>query len=145
MVRARDIMTPDPQLCHENDTVYDCVEIMYRRDCGIVPVVDDNGICVGVVTDRDICLDMILNRRNPDRTRVKELMTLDPLTCGPDQSLDRVIEEMEKHKVRRILVVDRHDRCIGIISEGDIATRDVEKRHLYKLIESVAAKAGATR
>ena len=144
-MKARDIMTPDPELCHENDTIYDCVEIMYQRDCGIVPIVDDNGICIGVVTDRDICLDVVLNRKDPDRSKINEVMTRDPLTCGPDQSLDRVIDEMEKHKVRRILVVNKDNRCIGIISEGDIATRDEEKRHVSELVGAVTAEVGAAR
>ncbi len=127
MVKARDVMTINPSVCREDDSVYDAVRIMKEEDCGIVPIVNDHRECIGVITDRDIALKVILNHKNPDNTPIRDVMTRHVHACHADDDLKKVVKEMEKHKVRRILIVDDKNQCVGIISERDIALEDRKK------------------
>jgi CBS domain-containing protein len=137
MQKAEDIMTRDPEVCPQDASVLDAVTVMYENDCGIVPVVDESGTCQGVVTDRDICLDVILNRKNPESTPLRDVMTTDVLGCTPDTPLDTVVTEMRDRQVRRMVVLDNQQKCIGVISEGDIARRAEERRVVGDLVSGV--------
>lgn len=121
MTLAREIMTRNPITCRENDTVFSAVEIMKREDTGVVPIVDSNDKPVGIVTDRDICLEVILSKQDPQSTQLSQFVNKDLLTCSPQDDLNRVIDQMKNRQVKRILVVD-NGRIEGIISEHDIAT-----------------------
>ena len=123
MQKAKDVMTASPYCCTQENTIYDAVSIMKKQNCGFVPVVDQGGSCVGVVTDRDICLQVVLDRKDPHQTRLREVMTRNPLTCSPEESMDDVLVKMEKRMIRRIPVVDQENQCVGIISEADLATK----------------------
>ena len=138
MKNAKDIMTPNPSCCKVTNSVREAVEIMKSEDCGVVPVMDQEGKCVGVVTDRDICLKVILDRKDPNTTTLQEVMSRNPVTCRPEDNLDTIIQKMEKYMVRRILVVDDNNRCIGIISEADIALKAEDKNKVAELVEAVS-------
>jgi CBS domain-containing protein len=139
MPQAKDIMTPNPMTCRETDTVYDAVRIMKSADTGIVPIVDQNQSCVGVVTDRDICMQVILNNQDPKSTELVNVMSRDLLTCQPQDDLNRILDQMEQRQVKRIVVVDQNNRCIGIISEADIAQRVGDKAKVGELAKGVYA------
>lgn len=138
MQKAKDIMTPNPRCCIMESSVWDAVEVMRKENCGIVPILDQEGQCIGVVTDRDLCLNVILNRLNPDSTPLQEVMTRNLVTCYPEESMDDVLHKMEQRMVRRILVVNDNNRCIGIISEADIALKGEGKIKVSELVEAVS-------
>jgi len=138
MKKAREIMTQNPRCCMLKSSVYEAVTVMKNEDCGVVPVVDQDGKCVGIVTDRDICLKVVLDRKDPETTSLQDIMTPNPVTCRAEDSLDDIIRKMEKYMVRRILVVDDNNKCIGIISEADIALKVEDKRKVAELIEAVS-------
>ena len=121
MTLARDIMTSNPICCQENDPIFRAVEIMKREDTGVVPIVDSQEKPIGIVTDRDISLEVILNNLDPKSTSLSRIMHKDLVTCSPQDDLNRVIDQMKRRQVKRILVVD-NNRISGIISEHDIAT-----------------------
>lgn len=122
MTTARDVMTSNPVTCRENDPIRAAVQIMERRDTGVVPILDQNDRLCGVVTDRDICLDVVLRNLDPQGTPVANVMHRDLLTCSPDEDLNQVMDKMTGRQVKRILVTEG-DRCVGVISEADIARR----------------------
>lgn len=119
-MRARDIMTKNPEVCRRENTARDAARVMRDRDCGVVPIVDDGGRVVGIVTDRDLAIRGIAEGRSPD-TSLREVMTAVAACCGQDDDLRDVEQKMAELQVRRIPIVDAGGRCLGIISQADIA------------------------
>jgi len=119
-MRARDIMTRDPEVCRREHTARDAARVMRDRDCGCVPIVDDAGSVIGIVTDRDLAVRAIASGKDSN-TKLNDLMTPVASCCGPDDDLRDVEQKMAELQVRRIPIVDASGRCIGIISQADIA------------------------
>src|SRR5690606_19391151 len=93
--------------------------VMTDIDCGSVPV-GENDRLVGMVTDRDIAIRAVGQDKGPD-TRVEEVMTRDLRYCYEDEDLEHVTHNMGEQQIRRLPVVDRDKRLVGIISLGDVA------------------------
>jgi CBS domain-containing protein len=125
MRSCNDVMTPDPTCVSAEDTVRTAAEIMKIEDVGAVPVVEDavSKRLVGIVTDRDIVLNVVAEGRDLGSTRVEDVMSRNPVTCRGDEDVANAFDRMSTHQVRRIPVVDGKDRVVGIISQADIATR----------------------
>jgi CBS domain-containing protein len=118
-MRVRDAMTPDVQLCTPEDTLRDAAEAMAALNCGLLPVTEDDRL-VGMISDRDIAIRGIAMGRGPD-ARIRDVMTADVKYCFEDQDLEEVSANMGDIQVRRLPVLDRDKRLIGIIALGDIA------------------------
>jgi CBS domain-containing protein len=112
-------MTPDVQLCTPDDTLRDAAEAMAALNIGLLPVTADDRL-VGMVSDRDIAVRGVGMGRGPD-SRVGDIMTVDVKNCFEDQTLDEVTENMGDIQVRRLPVLSRDKRLVGIIALGDIA------------------------
>jgi CBS domain-containing protein len=95
---------------------------MRDEKAGIVPVVDD-GKVVGVVTDRDLCMTVIAEGKNPSTVTVEECMTTKVVSCAPDDSVEKVTELMQENQIRRIPVVNADGQLQGIVSLADIVSR----------------------
>jgi CBS domain-containing protein len=136
---CRDIMTADPATCQPGDTVIQVAQLMRARNVGSVPVVDSPATMalVGIVTDRDLTIKVIAERKNPDETRVREVMTPNPITCTPDDDIAKALETMARYQVRRLPVVER-GRLIGIIAQADIATRLNAPADTAALVEQIS-------
>ena len=119
-MRARDIMTRDPQCLRREDTARRAAEVMRDKDCGVVPVIDDARRVIGVVTDRDLAIRVIGYGKSPE-TRLADVMTPSVKCCAADDDLRDVERKMAELQVRRIPIVDAGGRCLGIISQADIA------------------------
>jgi CBS domain-containing protein len=121
-MKARDIMTADPACCTPDDTARHAASLMQERDCGCIPVVEDqvSRRLIGVITDRDITLRGTARGRNAD-TPVRELMSTDVSCCRPDDDLQDVERIMAGRKVRRVPILDENDRCVGIVAQADLA------------------------
>ncbi len=122
---CQDIMTQDLVCCTPRDTAQRAAQLMRDRNVGPIPICEreDNKVLIGMVTDRDLALRVIAEGRNPATTPLGEVMTKDIVFCRPDDDLDAALRLMEEQKVRRIPVVDRQNRIIGIIAQADVATR----------------------
>jgi CBS domain-containing protein len=118
-MKVYDAMTPDVQLCTPEDTVKDAAEVMASLDVGLLPVTEDERL-VGMISDRDIAIRAIGLGRGPD-TRIREVMTRDVKYCFEDEDLESVSWNMGDIQVRRLPVLNRDKRLVGIISLGDIA------------------------
>ncbi|HEY1951458.1 MAG TPA: CBS domain-containing protein [Gemmatimonadaceae bacterium] len=113
-------MTKKPDCCTRDQTARDAAQVMRDRDCGCVPIVDDAGRVVGIVTDRDLAIRGIAMGKEGD-TVLGELMSASPACCNQDDDLRDVEQRMAEVQVRRIPIVDAGGRCLGIISQADIA------------------------
>ena len=126
MGQIRDVMTDNPTTCEPTATVADAAKVMAREDVGPVPIVE-GGRLVGLVTDRDIIVRVVAEGRDVTSTTVKDISSKDLITVTPDEELDRALQLMAQHQVRRIPVVEG-DRVVGIVSQADVARAADEEK-----------------
>jgi CBS domain-containing protein len=118
-MKVRDAMSPDVQLCTPDDTLKDAAEAMAALGVGLLPVTDNERL-VGMISDRDIAIRGVALGRGPD-SRVGDVMTAEVKYCYDDQEIDEIAANMGDLQVRRLPVLDREKKLIGIIALGDIA------------------------
>jgi CBS domain-containing protein len=148
-MRARDIMTRDPQCCRREDTARRAAEVMRDKDCGVVPIIDDARRVIGIVTDRDLAIRAIAAGKSGD-TKLGELMTPMAKVCSADDDLRDVERKMAELQVRRIPIVDAGGRCLGIISQADIARAastdsSVSEQEIALVLEQISEPANRGR
>lgn len=141
---ARDVMTEKVACALPSDTVDRVAQLMRREDVGPIPVVDDhhNHWLLGIVTDRDLALKVVAEGRDPRSTSVESVMTRNPVTAHPQSDLQRVLELMAEHQVRRIPVADDRGHLLGIIAQADIATRVEAPRQTAAIVEQISQPGG---
>ena len=120
-MRARDLMTSPVITCHVNDPLSIAANIMWDYDCGVVPVVNDDGKLTSIITDRDICMATYLQNRAPSDILVNSAMSTHAISASADASAEDVERLMAQHQVRRIPIVDVDGKPIGIVSMADLA------------------------
>ncbi|MDQ5838439.1 MAG: CBS domain-containing protein, partial [Acidobacteriota bacterium] len=114
------LMTRDVEVCRPDSTLADAAAVMWRRDCGVVPVVEEDGRVVGVVTDRDICMALSMRGQRAAEVRVAEVLTGGVQTCTPVDDVREALETMARRQVRRLPVVDSRGHLVGLLSINDI-------------------------
>lgn len=120
-MRVRDIMTPHPACCTPNATLADVARVMLRQDCGSVPICDDQGHVLGVVTDRDIAIRAVAADKDPRTCRVSEIMSHPVALIQEGQDVAAAIALMESNQVRRAPVVDERGCVVGMLAQADVA------------------------
>jgi CBS domain-containing protein len=117
------LMTRDPESCRPEASLADAAAIMWRRDCGVVPVTIDDGSVVGIVTDRDICMALALSGRLAADVRVGDAMSRDVQVCTQVDDVSEALELMQGRQLRRLPVVDGDGKLVGILSMNDVVLR----------------------
>ena len=117
-----DIMTLNPACCTPDSTAQEAAARMRSWSTGVLPVIEDVDTCrlAGIVTDRDLCMDVVAASRVPAHVTVKECMTTDVICCAPGEPVERALAAMREHHVRRLPVIDSAGSVVGIISLTDI-------------------------
>ncbi|WP_119304881.1 CBS domain-containing protein [Dongia deserti] len=118
-MQIKEIMNRDVILASPRETVGEVAQIMAERDIGFMPVGDHDRI-IGMVTDRDIVVRCLAAGKGPD-TKIGEVMTEDVKYCFEDEDVDHVVENMGDNQVRRLPVMDRSKRLVGIVTLADAA------------------------
>jgi len=133
-------MTPNPKCCLPSDNAVQAARLMKIEDVGSLPVCGsgDSRRLVGIVTDRDLALNVVAEGRDPNSTRIESIMTREPYTCREDEDLKTALERMEDNQVRRIPVVDRNGMLTGIISQADIATRVRSREKTAEMVAEIS-------
>lgn len=124
---AKDIMSPSPELISRKANLLEAAQKMARLGIGLLPVVDRHHV-VGMLTDRDLVVRGMARGVVPQDTEVDLIMTQDVVTCRGDAPLAHVAELMERHGLRRLLVIDDEAKPIGVISVEDLASRATDKQ-----------------
>jgi CBS domain-containing protein len=140
-MRVSDAMTRDVRVCNPNESIREVAKAMAEIDAGSIPV-GENDKLVGMITDRDIAIRAIAAGKGPD-TPVEVMSTDKVLYCHEDDELDRVAKNMGEVQVRRLPVVNREKRLVGIVSIGDLAQK--QQRSAGKAVSDVARKGGSHR
>lgn len=141
--RCRDIMTKDPVCCLPSTSAAKVAELMMQNDTGLIPVVASlaEKKLLGVVTDRDLALTIVADACDAARTSVESVMSRPAIVCSPDDPYEHALETMEHHQLRRVPVVDRQGRVVGIISQSDIALRLHDRRQTAEVVEQISRAA----
>lgn len=126
-MKVRDIMTAHVELVHRRATLKDAAAKMAKLNIGALPVADRASL-VGMITDRDIAVRGVAAGLDPKSAHVEEIMTAGVVECREDQDLNDAIGLMERHGLRRIVVVNDHGKPVGIISVEDLAHRAPDKQ-----------------
>lgn len=141
MITCGELMTPSPTCCQAEHTIEEAAELMKRRNVGLIPVVGgDNARLIGVVTDRDIVVNVVAAGLDPRQTAVSEVMTPDPVFCRPEDSADKALELMAARQVRRIPIVDEHGGLVGIVAQADVATRLKDPQRTGEVVEAISGE-----
>ncbi len=107
--------------CTPRDTLDTAAGLMWNNDCGVIPVVGEKGELVGMITDRDICMAAYTKGMALTAIPVSAAMAKQVFSCGPQDDLASAEELMRKVRVRRLAVVDKHSRPVGVLSLNDLA------------------------
>jgi CBS domain-containing protein len=119
-MKVQDVMMRTPASCTPETNLGAAVEMLWNRDCGILPIVDARQKVIGVVTDRDLCVALGTRNRLPGRVTVGEVAKGEVYACRAQDDIHVALQTMAQYKVRRLPVVDRDGVLEGILSMDNV-------------------------
>ena len=135
MPRIAEVMTRDVEVISPNESLQRAAQMMDELNVGALPVVDGKKL-VGMITDRDITVRATAAGMEPGTHSVSEVMTAQTRWCTEDQSTDEVMRQMGDVQIRRLPVLNAQRQIIGIVSLGDLATR--QSQHTDEVLRDVS-------
>ena len=133
------VMSRDVQLVNPDDTIRNAAALMKKVDAGLLPVADEDKL-VGMITDRDIAVRAVAEGKGPD-TKVRDAMTREVKYCFEDEDVAHVAENMAELQVRRLPVMNRDKRLVGIVSLGDLAVEGGDEDLAGRTLEQISEPA----
>jgi CBS-domain-containing membrane protein len=143
-MRVHELMTRRVTAVHPATSVERAARLMEECDCGALPVIGDNGVLVGMITDRDIAIRIVARGRDARYAIVADCMSERVFACYANESVAECMRQMAHHQVRRMPVVDEHGRLVGIMAQGDLARHagqhpvPHERRALTEVVSAVS-------
>jgi CBS domain-containing protein len=137
-VNVSEVMTCGIEKISSAATLEQAAKQMKTHNVGILPVVDGEEV-VGVLTDRDIVLRAVSERLRPEMTRVREVMTPKAISCYEDENISEAFLLMEKNLVHRLIVLDRDEKLVGIVSLSDLAAKAKSEKFSGHVLGKVSA------
>ena len=118
------VMTRKPRVCAPSDTLQQAAAIMWDTDCGCVPIVDGQSRPIAMITDRDICMGAYTQGRSLPELPVSSAASRKIVSLRENEPLEVAEALMQKHRIRRLCIVDADGRLVGILSIGDLARHE---------------------
>ncbi|MDB2414215.1 CBS domain-containing protein [Rickettsiales bacterium] len=140
--RVKELMTANPTLISPDATLQEAAEKMEKIDCGVLPVGKESNL-EGIITDRDIVTRAISKGKNPAKEKVKDYMSKKVHACKESDALRDVADQMQKHKVSRLIVKNDSGKVTGILSLGCILRKEADAEEIVDVIERTRGKACA--
>lgn len=125
-MKVAELMTRSVLAAHPQDSLARAAQMMWDHDCGALPVIDDSGRVLGMITDRDVCMAAYTQGRPLAEIPVEIAASRSAFVVSEEESIENAEAEMRRHQVRRLPVVDASGHLSGILSLGDLA------RHLHR-------------
>jgi len=140
MKKCKEVMTKDPICCLPNSTVSEAAELMQKEHIGSIPVIENQQSrkLVGIVTDRDLALKIVADGLDAKSTKVEVVMTHKVITRRLNNDLQKALDSMAKYQLRRIPIVDKDNKILGIITQADVATRVSHPRKTAAMVKEVS-------
>lgn len=128
-MKIRDIMHTDVKCCSPDSPLDSVALTMWNNDCGAVPIIDEQGKPVGIVTDRDIAIGGAIQHKPLwEMKSIDVAMNRSLYTCTADDDIAGALELMQRNQIRRLPVVDKQGKLTGILSLGDVVTHTGNSR-----------------
>jgi len=140
MKKCNEVMTKNPVCCLQNDTVLNAAELMKSENVGSIPVIENEQTrkLIGIVTDRDLTLKIVAEGRDAKSTQVDAVMTHKVVTCRAEDDLQKALDAMAEHQLRRIPIVDNDNKIVGIIAQADVATRVDQPEKTAEMVKEIS-------
>ena len=135
---VQEVMTPSPSAIESNENAIEAARMMMAENIGSLPVVNGDEL-VGMVTDRDLVLQVMAKDLDPNVVPVSQVCTEDPVVATPDEPLDAALGRMAAEQVRRLPVV-KGTRLVGILAQADVA-RSADSKSTGQLVEKISEEA----
>ncbi|MFC7539413.1 CBS domain-containing protein [Siccirubricoccus deserti] len=135
-------MSTDVKVVGPEETVQQAARLMTAEDAGVLPVREGDRL-VGMLTDRDLAVRLAAEGKDPTRTRVREMMSPEVRYVYEDEPLDHVADNMAEQRLRRLPVMNRQKRLVGIVSLGDIAGGEHGPEHAGRAVAGVSQPGAA--
>jgi CBS domain-containing protein len=143
-MQVKDVMTRGAEVVRPDATLQEAANKMKSLDIGPLPVCDGDKV-VGMLTDRDITVRATAEGLDPKQTRVREVMSKELITCLEDQDVKEAAELMQSKQIRRVPVLNRDKRLVGMLSLGDLAQRIQDSKLAGKTLEEVSTPGKSSR
>jgi CBS domain-containing protein len=117
---VKDVLTEPVATCQPETNLAAASALMWEKDCGVLPVLNEAGELAGILTDRDICIALGTRNRLPSEATVREVMGTSPVICNPTDDIRSALQIMREAKVRRLPVVSENGVVEGVVSISDI-------------------------
>jgi len=135
-MKVSEVMSKNVSTCEPSAALTDAAKMMLDEDCGAIPVVGE-GKVIGIITDRDIVVRAVAKGKNPSDLKVSDCMSKSVSTVKADADLNECTDIMEREQVRRIPVVDKGGKVIGIVAQADVA-RKATAKETAELVKDVS-------
>jgi CBS domain-containing protein len=135
-MKVGDIMAMSVKRAHPDDTLQEAALVMQERNVGALPVCDGTRF-IGMVTDRDIVVRGVAQGCDCKSTHVRDVMTVDVICCCEEDDVDEAARLMRERQVRRLVVLDRQNVLVGIISLGDLAAASDDPSRVGEVVRAV--------
>ena len=143
-MRISEVMTRDVESTTPETTLQKTAARMRDLDVGSLPVVDEVGRVIGVITDRDIAIRAVAAGADPTATKVEQAMTAEVVFCFQDQDVEDAAELMKTKQIRRLIILDKNDRLAGVVALGDLAV-ECDETMVGSTLEAVSESATPRR
>jgi CBS domain-containing protein len=140
MKKCKEVMTKDPICCLPNNMVSDAAALMRKEHIGSILVVENEETkkLVGIVTDRDLALKVVADGLDAKSTKVEAVMTHKVITRRSNNDVQKALDSMAKYQLRRIPIVDKDNKVLGIIAQADVATRVDHPRKTAAMVKEIS-------
>ena len=140
------MMSRDVKSCRDREPLVKAAQLMWEHDIGSVPVIDDSGGLVGIITDRDCVMAAYTQGRRLDEIMIRTVMSKNPHTCQPSDTLENAAMMMKKAQVRRLPVVDKKGKLMAMVSLTDLSraaeqepNQRVREQYMHQVEQTLAA------
>lgn len=137
IMQVKEIMTTNVEYINPDIALIDAAKRMKNLDIGVLPV-GENDRLVGMLTDRDIAVRAVAEGRDPNNTKVRNAMTSDLVYCYEDQDISEAGKMMKDNQIRRLVVLNRDKRLVGICSLGDLAVESGDQNLIGDVLQNVS-------
>jgi CBS domain-containing protein len=141
-MKIRDIMTSDVEIISPDTPLRDAAQRMRDTDTGFLPV-GENDQLVGTLTDRDITIRAVAEGQDPNSAKVRDAMSENLVYCFDDQDSSEAAELMAEKQLRRLPILSRDKRLVGVVSLGDLATRTGDDDVVGQTVEDISEPGGS--
>jgi CBS domain-containing protein len=140
MKKCNEVMTKNPVCCLPDDMVAKVAQLMQSGNIGSIPIIENKQTqkLVGIVTDRDLALKIVAKGHDAKSTKAEVVMTRQTVTCRAEDDLQKALDTMAEHQLRRIPIVDNDNKIVGIIAQADVATRVNQPEKTAAMVKEIS-------